>query len=239
MLSQVPEKRELYKVCMYEIEIKSLLGSEERANELKRRLAQLFPALKKLPYHKQLNHYFNEPKDLRTVGKVIGPLLSKEKRERFSDLIANVKGGVSIRTRDADGKVSFVLKASVGDDTSANGVSRLEFEEPVKLTLKELDKKLLDVGLSYQAKWSREREEYRDKHIHITIDKNAGYGYLAEFEQILKDKEKLGEAKKELLELMDKLGVEELPQDRLERMFKHYNKHWEEYYGTDKVFVIE
>jgi hypothetical protein len=38
---------------------------------------------------------------------------------------------------------------------------------------------------------------------------------------------------------MAKLGVEELPQDRLERMFAHYNAHWPEYYGTEKVFVIE
>lgn len=224
---------------MYEIEIKSLLGSKERADELKGRLQKLFPKLVALPHHKQLNHYFNEPRNLRAVEKVIGPLLSKEKRATLSDLIANVKGGVSIRTREADGEVLFILKASIGDDTSANGVSRIEFEESVKLTLKGLDQKLLDAGLMYQAKWSREREEYHDKHIHVMIDKNAGYGYLAEFEQILEDKEKAGEAKKELLELMDKLGVAELPQDRLERMFKHYNRHWEEYYGTEKTFIVE
>jgi hypothetical protein len=37
-----------------------------------------------------------------------------------------------------------------------------------------LDKKLLDSDFEYQAKWSREREEYRSKNgINITIDKNA------------------------------------------------------------------
>lgn len=271
---------------MYEIELKSLLGSKEKADELKRRLRKLFPQLVALPHHKQLNHYFkltshafsekrviattanvahtnDEKKEFGAVLKAITPLLSEAKQVELSRILQNVEGDVSIRTREADGKVLFILKASIGDDTSANGVSRIEFEcviAPIEdgrdcgatnaahankeaaqrpRTLEGLDKILLDAGLSYQAKWSREREEYHDKHIHVTIDKNAGYGYLAEFEQILEDKEKSVEAKKELLELMDKLGVAELPQDRLERMFSHYNKHWEEYYGTDKVFVIE
>jgi len=38
---------------------------------------------------------------------------------------------------------------------------------------------------------------------------------------------------------MESLGVRELPQDRLERMFKFYNSHWREYYGTDKIFTVE
>ena len=75
--------------------------------------------------------------------------------------------------------------------------------------------------------------------MHITIDKNAGYGYLAEFERLVDDRKQVEEAKKDLLNLMDELGVEELSQDRLERMFAHYNRHWAEYYGTDKMFVIE
>ena len=46
---------------MFEIEIKTLLGSKERADELKRRLVQLFPALRALPSHQQKNFYFNTP----------------------------------------------------------------------------------------------------------------------------------------------------------------------------------
>jgi len=38
---------------------------------------------------------------------------------------------------------------------------------------------------------------------------------------------------------MAALGVQELPNARLERMFTYYNQHWQEYYGTDKVFTIE
>ena len=268
---------------MFEIEIKSLLGSRERADELKRRLVQLFPALKQLPPHKQRNHYFNvasptfdfprfdlrsgkrsnlNPRnqkreiaatirqrrtahadnthgDLAAFAKAVQHLLAPEKQEELSHILRKVKGGASIRTRDADGKVFVILKASIGDDSSANGVSRIEFEEPVKLTLEELDAKLLNAGLSYQAKWSREREHYDLGSIHITVDRNAGYGYLAEFEKMIDDGREAEYAKQELKALMAELKCQELAQDRLERMFTFYNEHWEEYYGTDKVFVVE
>lgn len=223
----------------YEIEIKSLLGSKKRADELKRLLAKHFPSLKVLPVHKQLNHYFNEPKDLKVIEKIVAPLLVKEKQKKLSHLISKVSGNVSIRTREADGKVFFIIKASIGDDSSANGVSRIEFEEPIKISLEELDGKLLKAGLSYQAKWSRERESYEAGGVHITVDKNAGYGYLAEFEKIINNETKAKSVRLELMELMEKLKCEELKQVRLERMFAHYNKHWEEYYGTNKVFTIK
>lgn len=269
---------------MFEIEIKSLLGSKERANELKRRLAQLFPALKVLPSHMQRNHYFNvsshapqgiaattnaahaneEMKPLGLVFRTIAPLLPKEKQKELSHIIKHAKSGVSIRTREADGKVFFILKASIGDDSSANGVSRIEFECVIPhfadkvgdcgatnaahanenkaqrtITLEELDKKLLDAGLVVQAKWSREREHYDLGVLHVTVDKNAGYGYLAEFEKMIDDGREAEYAKQELKALMTELGCQELPQKRLERMFKYYNEHWRDYYGTDRTFVIE
>ncbi len=224
---------------MYEIEIKSLLGSKEHADELKRRLVQLFPALKTLPSHKQLNHYFNTPSDLSVFQKVVAPLLSAEKQQTLSEIIKNVKGSVSIRTREADGVVLVILKASIGDDSSANGVSRIEFEEKVSLSLDELDKRLVDAGITYQAKWSREREHYDLGVIHVTVDKNAGYGYLAEFEKMIDDGREAEYAKQELKALMAELKCQELAQDCLERMFKYYNEHWEEYYGTEKTFTIE
>ncbi len=224
---------------MFEVEIKSLLGSKERAEALKRRLSELFPAGTMLPLHKQLNHYFSEPSDLGSVVRAISPFLSPKKSKQLAELVENIRGNVSLRTREADGRVLFILKASIGDDSSANGVLRIEFEEPVELSLQELDAKLLDAGLSYQAKWSREREEYVAGDTHITIDKNAGYGYLAEFEKMVENQSDAESAKHALLALMKEADAEELPQDRLERMFAHYNTHWEEYYGTDKVFLVE
>ncbi len=222
----------------YEVEIKTLLGTKENAEKLKEALLNKYPETKLIAQGKQLNHYFNTPADLAPLTQNAAKLVTKEK---LVDLETILKQGkkISIRTRDADGKVIFVVKASVGDDTSSNGVKRIEFEATVDKSLAELDQILLDSGCTYQAKWSREREEYGNKDMQICIDRNAGYGYLAEFEKVTTDESKLDEVKQELLATMDELGAEELKQDRLERMFAHYNAHWAEYYGTDKTFVIQ
>ena len=75
--------------------------------------------------------------------------------------------------------------------------------------------------------------------MHVCIDKNAGYGYVAEFEKILSNPDEIDQAKQSIRDEMAALGVEELDHARLERMFAHYNQHWPEYYGTEKTFVLE
>lgn len=223
---------------MFEVEIKSLLGSKENADSLKSLLHKTYPDTKLVGHGKQLNHYFNLPADHSSLKKSLDPLVPTEKKELFETILSHGKK-MSLRTRDADGKVILVIKASVGDDTSSNGVKRVEFEAAVPKSLTDLDKVLLNSGATYQAKWSREREEYVADDMHVCLDKNAGYGYLAEFEKIISDKNTLDETHKGILSVMARLGVSELPQDRLERMFDHYNHHWAEYYGTDKTFTIE
>jgi predicted adenylyl cyclase CyaB len=222
----------------YEIEIKSLLGKKENADQLKLLLKKK-KDIKLVGKGKQLNHYFNVPDSLASVYDKVSSYVSKEKILFFKQIVEKGKN-VSIRTRESNGKVFFIIKASIDDHSSHNSVSRIEFEAETKgLTLAKLDKILLDLGLTYQAKWSREREEYQTGDMHICIDKNAGYGYLAEFELVVDDKLKVKKAKDDILVFMKEVGFSELPQDRLERMFAHYNKHWNEYYGTDKMFVIE
>ncbi len=222
----------------YEIEIKSLLGTKKNAAALKSRLAKKFPGLKKLSVHAQLNHYFVGG-DFSKLGKALAKVVPKDRRPGLEKILAEGRD-FSVRSREADGTVLVVIKASIDSGSSHNTVSRMEFEEPVKgHTLAELDSLILSCGFEYQAKWSREREEFGDKNIHVCIDKNAGYGYLAEFEKLVDREEEAAKTKDELLALMAELGVEELPQARLERMFAHYNAHWPEYYGTDKIFVIE
>lgn len=219
----------------YEIEIKSLLGSKENADKLrdgvKARGAKLVNT------NKQLNHYF-VVNNLNLFKQNLISKIPKDKQEVFNQIVSNAKD-ISVRTRDADGKVLLVVKASVGDDTSANGVSRMEFESVMNMALNELDELLLKSGLEYQAKWSREREEYKMNDLNICLDRNAGYGYLAEFEKISDDAGRVEEIKKEIHSLMDELDVEELKQDRLERMFSYYNQNWKDYYGTDRVFNIQ
>ncbi len=226
---------------IYEVEIKSLLGSKDKADALVSKLKKNDKNLKIVSEGKQLNHYFDVPANV-DLKKALASLIPKDKKVAFEKIIKEGKK-LSIRTRQStDGsgeKVIFVIKASVGDDSSSNGVKRIEFESQVNISLNALDKVLLNAGLTYQAKWSRERKEYKTGDIHVCLDKNAGYGYLAEFEKVTTNEKDLENTKKDLLSLMKALGVDELPQDRLERMFSHYNANWQKYYGTDNIFDIE
>ncbi len=220
----------------YEVEIKSLLGSEESAEILRARMRQVDPATKILSRNKQLNHYFMSG-DLEKLADAATKYISADALTKLKDMAARGKE-FSVRTRDKDGEVFLVVKASMGDDTSSNGVARIEFEEKVSLSLDDLDQLLIDAGFRYQAKWSREREEYSCRGIAVCLDRNAGYGWLAEFEKVVQSESEVESARQEIRALMDACGAVELQQDRLERMFAFYNAHWGEYYGTDKVFTI-
>lgn len=222
----------------FEIEIKSLLGEKEKADQLRNKLFSLPVPARLIQTGAQLNHYF-------LVGdwNILLPRIEKYlKSASFEELRKVVKQGSkhSVRTREVNGRVFFVVKASVDETSSSNGISRMEFEDEVgNLSLDELDSLLVSSGFSFQAKWSREREEYDAGDVTICIDRNAGYGYVAEFEKVIQNETEIEATRAKLLEFMSDLGVEELPQERLERMFAFYNEHWPEYYGTDRIFVLE
>lgn len=223
---------------MYEIEIKSLLGSEERANEFKRKIKEIDPLIQFLSKNSQINNYFVGDDILRLYNNLLSHVPEKM-HETFRKNVIEGKNH-SIRTRKTADKLLIVFKASIDDATSDNAISRMEFEcDMPHLTHEELDAIFIGSGFSYQAKWSRVREEYKISEMNICIDKNAGYGYLAEIEMVVDDKSKVDEAKRKIYDFMKKVGIEELSQERIERMFAHYNENWEEYFGTDKVFEIE
>jgi adenylate cyclase class IV len=221
----------------YEIEIKSLLGEAARAEEFRGRLLAFNPAAVKTGGSRQLNHYF-EDGDPAALFAAASSVLTKDAAAKLESLMDKGRD-FSVRTRQKDDEVMLVLKAAVDGGTSTNAVVRLEFEEPVSASLHALDELVLSAGFRYQAKWSREREEYVCNGTTVCLDKNAGYGYLAEFERIAKRAEEAESERQALLSLMASLGAAELPQERLARMFAHYNQNWQEYYGTDKIFVIE
>lgn len=222
-------------MSQYEIEIKSLLGSPERASSLRERIASKGGVLKRK--NNQLNHYF-VLKDVNEFKEKLSLYLKDEYQIKFNKILEE-GSDFSVRTRDTNGEVLLVVKASIGDDSSSNGVSRMEFEAQMPMKLEKLDQLLLEAGLEYQAKWSREREEYELGDVNICLDKNAGYGYVAEFERVIEDRLAAGNIRRELLDIMKEFEAEELPQDRLERMFGYYNQHWVDYYGTDKIFNIK
>lgn len=221
----------------YEIEVKSLLGEKAAADALKEKMALLDPSHTHTSANTQRNHYFTDG-DIARLAELAAPLLHDEQKAKLTQMVE--KGtSFSVRTRQRDAEVLLVVKASVDAGTSENTVSRLEFEEPLALTLDELDALVQKAGYTYQAKWSRARDEYTYKGANVCIDYNAGYGYLAEFEKITDDEDTLTDVRAELDALMAELGVEELGQERLARMFDFYNKNWADYYGTEKTFTIE
>ena len=221
----------------FEIEIKSLLGEKNKADELIEKMKTLDTDFQSFGSHIQLNHYFVGG-DLKKLKDKILSYIPESKQAEFIKLTDKAKD-YSMRSRQADTKVIFVLKVAIDDTTSSNGTARLEFESELNMSLDELDKIILSADFQYQAKWSRERQAFKYKNYDVTIDKNAGYGYLAEFESVITDHENVETIKKQIRETMAELGVEELNQDRLARMFNYYNTHWQEYYGTDKTFIIE
>lgn len=222
----------------FEIEIKSLLGSKENASALKERFSALFPQAKLVSKNSQLNHYF-EGGDFAKLQEKFAERIPADQKDAFENIL-RVGKKHSVRTRQMDEAVILVVKASIDDTTSSNGISRMECEVTFPyLSLDALDQLLLEVGFTYQAKWSREREQYETDEVTLCIDKNAGYGYVAEFEKVVPEAGDAQATRETLRSIMEKLEAEELAQDRLERMFAFYNAHWPKYYGTDKVFNIE
>ena len=243
----------------YEVEIKSLLGSAERAEEIRKAMKKADPSCSMTSKNRQLNHYFiglpaatstaQAGGTLQKLHNIVSTHLSDSAKEKLKDLADRAKE-FSVRTRGKDGAVFLVVKASIDDTTSANGIQRMEFEEPVcvrdpctgravPFSLEKLDALVLSAGFAYEAKWSREREEYVCKGTNVTLDKNAGYGWLAEFERIVSSEEEAKKAQDSIRDLMKELDVSELSQERLGRMFAYYNENWPEYYGTEKIFVVE
>ncbi len=221
----------------FEIEVKSLLGEKDRAEALKAKMCELDPNCKQVSQNNQLNHYFHKG-DVQALYKKIEHLFTGEQHDKFQ-MIVERGSSFSVRTRQRDDEVLLVVKASIDEGTSENTVQRMEFEESVSVSLVELDALVLDAGYEYQAKWSREREEYEYKGASVCLDRNAGYGYLAEFEKIVQDESLANQVREEIDAIMNELDVVELSQERLARMFEHYNSNWADYYGTDKTFVIE
>ncbi len=223
----------------FEIEIKILLGEETNAKSLIEKIHQHDENTTLINKNSQLNHYFLAEWDFENLTETLKQYIHPDVHQKLHQIIIDGKNH-SIRTREIDGKILFVVKASVDDTSSSNGTARIEFEEEIThLTLNAIDQLILDHGFPYQSKWSRDRQEYKYKDYNVCIDKNAGYGYVAEFEKIITDQEQAEATKEEIRKELAFLGIEELDQKRLERMFAHYNKHRPEYYGTEKTFIIE
>lgn len=219
-----------------EIEIKSLLGSADAADRLRTALQARGAALTETS--RQLNHYFTGDA-LAALTAQAQVFLTAEHAAQLTEIVGRARKA-SVRTRLLNDLALLIVKASLDDTSSSNGITRLEFEAPARdLSLDELDSAVLAAGFVYQARWSRQRETYQVGDIAVSLDKNAGYGWLAEFEIMAEDDNDAEAQTAHLRALMSELGVEELAQDRLERMFAYYNANWPSYYGTEETFTVE
>jgi adenylate cyclase class IV len=223
---------------MYEIEIKTLLGTRENVHTLLQNMSKLDPTYTHIGTQTQLNHYFVG--DVSRLYTTCQEYLPADEKVKLQDVLENYKNH-SVRTRYiAPDTTILVVKASIDDTTSTNGKIRKEYEYILPgMSLYTLDDILLSAGLAYQAKWSRTRESYQMQDMVVAVDKNAGYGYIAEFEKVVPTAENAQQVRDDILHIMHILGVEELSQDRLARMFDFYNANWSTYYGTEDIFVVE
>jgi adenylate cyclase class IV len=228
-----------------EIEIKVLLEDSMSASKLLEKLRQMDPHTALLEKSSQLNHYFlvTNNDNFNSLYLKIAPFLRESEKDYFKE-ITNCGVKHSVRTRQLNDKVLFVMKAGMtATGQGANGTNRLELEVALPMTLNDLDSLILQSGFRQQSKWSRDREEYVYKDLHVCIDRNAGYGFIAEFEKVLPQEDALllgvDNVRQSILDAVHELGFTELDASRLERMFAFYNDHWLEYYGTDKTFLIE
>lgn len=245
----------------YEIEIKVLLGDEEKKDVFMKKVQDTFPQLEHEYSESQKNHYFEWGNLLHLLG-TFREYISQEEANSLHKL-SNEAKSFSVRTRGTKTETIIVVKATVNDESSSNGTARIEWEvDLAPMSLEDMDTKVLQVGFSHQAKWSREREGYifqapnkgimhsrftdpqisteynTTTSVTLCLDKNAGYWYLAEFEMVIEDAQKVESVRKFLLEIIKSLGYEELDQAHLARMFDFYNKNWRDYYGTEKVFEV-
>lgn len=182
----------------------------------------------------QLNHYFNyDDYSLAYLFNNLRTYLTTDQELDLSNVIG--KGSnLSIRTRSINEKETyFITKYSIFDENSSNGSIRKEYEVLLEMPLVNLDNLLLDAGLNYRSKWSRQRELFIKDTITATIDLNAGYGYLLELEILTNELEGTQQIKKQLLQELATLELEELDSCLLTYMFNYYENNWEKFYGTN------
>jgi adenylate cyclase class IV len=223
----------------YEVEVKVLLGDEKTAAKFLAALAKADPNFAKAAETNQLNHYFKSDGNKKALLDNVGPMLKKSDRASLEYML-NAYQDVTVRTRQANGSQILAIKAAKNGQDKDHALIRAEGDYTTNYkTIDELDAKVLAAGYTYLSKWSRWRRTYDYKDFTVMMDRNAGYGFVAEIELVVASENEAQTAKDKILAELSGLGFEELPQDRLGRMFAHYNQYWPEYYQTDKIFNVE
>ncbi len=193
--------------------------------------------LKKTSEQHQLNHYFKDG-TLDTLLHSFAPYLTPEQIKQLQQ-ISKTATSINVRSRQKNDTVLLIIKGSLDAASAAHSHQRMEFEAPLEMTLEQLDQVILAAGWQIEAKWQADRVMYDADGITTDMMFTPGYGYVAEFEKVVTNEDEREAAHAAVIAIMQQLGVKELPNDRLERMFAYYNQHWQNYYGTTKTFTVE
>lgn len=221
----------------YEVEARALLGSEAAVVHLKKEMADCVPPCIFKGRELQKTHYF-EGGDITVLPHVFATLLTKNQNKELAR-IAQDAHNWTVRTREGHRDITLIIKTASDGVDIMHGSVRREFEGNIALSLEDLDEVLLGAGFKYQSKWSRTREIYHYLDISVCIDLNAGYGYVVEIEKIVQKEGNINGARESVISVMETLGVEESSEKYLQKMFEYYVTHWEEYYGTKRIFTIK
>ncbi len=225
-----------------EVEVKALVPAADVQKLRSKLLDWGYKSVQALP-ESQLNWYYQ--RNAGDVATLMSFVFRDAKVPTIPSAFFETKN-ISVRTRSVNGgSALLVLKASLDSGTSENGSNRLEWQYDTGLSMEALDTRIWNAGFVIASKWSRERTTYvygaGGEQITACLDKNAGYSYVLELEAMLDSgasKKQIAEQHYVLTEELASLGLTELPADRLERMFAHYQANWWDYYGTDKVFEV-
>lgn len=158
----------------------------------------------------------------------------KVKEEEQDNFYYVARGNLDLRIRRTEDKSLLILKKGWMHDED-----REELEvECDRDDFDKLDEILTSLGYEYDTKWYRKRVEYKYKDFSITIDFNAGYGYVTEIELVV-DEGKEKESLEKILKFAKELGIEPTPKETFDKMYEYYKKQWQKYYDTKEVFDLE
>lgn len=175
-----------------------------------------------------------KPKDKNRLEKFLKQNKAKLVSQGTQDnwyYIAPGKNDLRIRRTE---KVAYLIlkKGWMHDDER----DEIEIKVDRKYFLR-LDEILRALGYKYDTKWYRQRKKYRYKNFNITIDFNAGYGWVTEIErEVCSGGEK--KAKAEIINLARKIGIKPAPKLLFDKMYHYYKKRWPYYIRTKKTFDI-
>jgi predicted adenylyl cyclase CyaB len=156
------------------------------------------------------------------------------KREIQENWYYATQGDTDLRIRRTDTKAFLILKKGW-----MHNENREEVEVEVKREAFELlDTILRSLGYDYDTKWYRERTEYILDNFTITLDFNAGYGWVAEIEQVV-PAGKEDQAREAIVQLARRIGLKPTPKEIFDKMYQHYKKNWQYYIEEKTVFSFE